>query len=343
LSGLNCSISTSSGTTALEVALRALGIGFGDEVIVPAYTFMSSASAVLSVFAIPIPVDVDRDTHCIDPDCIDEAITERTKAIIPVHVGGNSCDSVRIMSLAVKYRLKVVDDCAQSHGAVANYGPVGSFADAACFSLQSSKVIAAGEGGIASFKNSQAYLRAENICNYGWVPNGTPYGHFTYGGNYRMSELTACFALAQMETLEKYRMRRDHGSKYFKYLLMRDTGLRFQEDSAVTQKHGRFFFPILLNERTHRGQYEVVENLVEQGVPARRTYPAFSDTPFFNHLDREFRVLGDRGLLPNYASFELGEARRIAQSGFWLPHWLLLEPEKTLNEVSEIILQTVKR
>ena len=149
-----------NGSVAIEIVLEALGIGAGDEVIVPDYTFMATAVAPIRLGAKLVLVDVDPDTFCIDPQCIQEAITDKTKAIIPVHLGGHPCDMESIMILAEKYVLHVIEDCAHAHGAIWDGSYVGSFGDAGTFSLQSSKTLCCGEGG-AIVTNSE---RLFGIC-----------------------------------------------------------------------------------------------------------------------------------------------------------------------------------
>ena len=141
-------LTTSSGTAALHMALAALKIGPGDEVIVPAYTFLASASCVLHAGAVPVFVDIDRNTYNIDPEKIEEKITERTKAVIPVHLHGLACEMDRIMEVARKRNLFIIEDACQAHGAEYRGKKAGSFGDLAAFSLNSSKNHAGGEGGL---------------------------------------------------------------------------------------------------------------------------------------------------------------------------------------------------
>ena len=152
--GVKYGVATSNGTTALHLALVTLGIGAGDEVIVPDITFAATINAVLHAGAIPVIVDIEEDSWCIDPDEIEKAITPNTKAIIPVHIYGQACNMERICAIAQKYHLYIIEDCAEAHGAEYNGKKVGSFSDIACFSFFGNKVVTTGEGGMCITNSS---------------------------------------------------------------------------------------------------------------------------------------------------------------------------------------------
>jgi dTDP-4-amino-4,6-dideoxygalactose transaminase len=201
-------LATSSGTAALHMALAALNIGPGDEVIVPAYTFLASASCILHAGAIPVFVDIDRRTYTIDPALIEEKISERTKAIIPVHLHGLPADMDRIMEVAKKHKLYVVEDACQAHGAEYRGKKVGQFGDLAAFSLNSSKNLCCGEGGLLVTDEKDLYMRAGMLRMFGdEIDDETQlrvYNASILGYMYRTQELPAALTRAQLERLDEY-------------------------------------------------------------------------------------------------------------------------------------------
>src|SRR5512143_3398490 len=167
MQGGGYAVPMANGTVTMEVALRAAGIGWGDEVIVPAYTFQATASAPMAAGAIPVIVDVDADNYCLDPVAAEKAITSKTKAIIPVHLGSNMADMDAIMALAEKYHLVVVEDCAHAHGAKWNGRGAGTIGHFGSFSLQSSKTLTSGEGGILLCRSEAMAQRAMAVIDCG--------------------------------------------------------------------------------------------------------------------------------------------------------------------------------
>ncbi|HND49778.1 MAG TPA: DegT/DnrJ/EryC1/StrS family aminotransferase, partial [Anaerolineales bacterium] len=193
-----------NGTITMEVALRAAGIGWGDEVIVPAYTFQATASAPMGAGAIPVIVDVDPNTYCLDSKAVEKAITSKTKAIIPVHLGHQMADMDALMALAEKYNLIVIEDCAHAHGAKWNGMGAGTIGHFGSFSLQSSKTLTSGEGGILLCKSPEHAAFAASIIDCG-RPHALGGGEedanglSVQGGNFRMSELQSALALVGIE------------------------------------------------------------------------------------------------------------------------------------------------
>ncbi len=194
-------ISTNSGTTALWVALKAAGVKAGDEVILPAYTFIATASAVLMANAVPVFADAELETFNMDPEQIEDLITEKTKVIMPVHIAGSPADITQINAIAAKHGLAVVEDAAQAHGAEYNGRKVGAQGIGGIFSFQTSKNMSAGEGG-AIVTNDDDYNDAcFSYHNCGRVRGGRWYEHQHLGGNFRLSALAAAMLLGQLEII----------------------------------------------------------------------------------------------------------------------------------------------
>ena len=206
-------IATSSGTNALWVALKAGGVSAGDEVIIPPYTFIATASAVLMANAVPVFVDIDPETFNIDPILIEKAITERTKAIMPVHIAGNPADMDRINDIAKKYNITVIEDAAQAHGAEWDGVKVGALAAGGIFSFQSSKNMNSGEGG-AIISNDDTFM---NSCfayyNCGRQRGKEWYEHQIVGGNHRINAMAASLLLPQLQSVEDDMVIRDKNRK----------------------------------------------------------------------------------------------------------------------------------
>jgi perosamine synthetase len=207
-------VATSNGTVSLHLALAALGIGEGDEVIVPDLTFAASANTVIHVGARPVLVDVDPDTWCVSVETIEQAITPRTRAIMPVHVFGRPAPMTEISSLAKARGLFVIEDCAEAHGARYDGRPVGSFSDVASFSFFGNKIITTGEGGICLTDNPDLAARMRMLRDHGMRPERR-YWHEEPGFNFRMTNLQAAIGCAQLERMDELlAMRRNVHAAY---------------------------------------------------------------------------------------------------------------------------------
>lgn len=217
--GVKYGVSTSNGTTALHLALVALGIGEGDEVIVPDLTFAATINAVIYTGAIPVIVDIDEESWCISPDRIEEAITEHTKAIIPVHLYGQPCDMGRIMDIATRYNLYVIEDCAEAHGAMYDGKKVGSFGDISCFSFFGNKVITTGEGGMCITNDSSLEMKMRMLRDHG-MSKTKRYYHEQVGFNYRMTNLQAAIGVAQIERIDDMLSWRSNLEKKYRQKLL---------------------------------------------------------------------------------------------------------------------------
>lgn len=207
-------VTVTNATMGLAVALKAIGIGPGDEVLVPPYTFIATASAALMLGAIPVFVDVDPETLLIDPRLIDAAVTSRTKAIVPVHHGGSPVDMDGVMAAARRHGLKVVEDAAQAHGAAWRGRPVGAIGDVGVFSFQSSKPINAGEGGIMLTNDDELDELLWSYRNVGRRRGGEWYEHVRIGWNLRLTEFQGALLLAQMKRMPEQRARRAEAAAY---------------------------------------------------------------------------------------------------------------------------------
>lgn len=229
--GVKYGVAVCNGTVAIHLALAALGIGKGDEVIIPSFTMIATAFAVCYTGAKPVFVDADKDTWNIDVTKIKEKITSHTKAIIPVHIFGNPCDMNAICSIAKKHNLYIIEDAAEAHGAEFVGKKTGSFSDIASFSFFANKNLTTGEGGMVVTDNEKYYKKCKyfkNMC----FPVDAPrvYSHDDIGFNYRMSNLHAAIGLAQTEKANEYRDMRIKNAELYKKYLSDCLGIIFQKD-----------------------------------------------------------------------------------------------------------------
>jgi L-glutamine:2-deoxy-scyllo-inosose/3-amino-2,3-dideoxy-scyllo-inosose aminotransferase len=234
--GTKYALSIANGTATLQLALEACGIGYGDEVIVPGLTWQATAAAALDLNAVPVLVDVTEDTWCLDPAQVEEAITPRTKAIIPVHLYGCFADMDAIMAVARKHNLKVIEDCAHKHGGEWKGKKAGSIGDVGSFSFQLSKLMTAGEGGALTTNDPELYERLDALRNCGRRPErrtvtgkgegiyGTE-GDFLQSGNYRLTDFQAALLLEALRRLPGHNKVRDRNAQYFNAQLSQPPGI----------------------------------------------------------------------------------------------------------------------
>ena len=244
-----------NGTVTMEVACRASDIGWNDEVIVPAYTFQATAAAPMAAGAIPVIVDVDPNTYCIDPKAIKAAITSKTKAIIPVHLGHQMADMDAIMALAKRHSLIVIEDCAHAHGAKWNGKGAGTIGHFGSFSLQSSKTLTTGEGGILLCRTPELAAKAASIidCGRPHALGGGPEDEsmdYQVGGNYRLSEIAAALALVGVERFPAQAKQREEMAAYLDESLSEIHGVRVikRDPRHTTRSFYRYMFAITPEE-----------------------------------------------------------------------------------------------
>lgn len=330
-------IGVTNGTHALELALAAMGINPDDEVIVPAMTFIATATAVIQNGAIPVLVDIDPETYCILPDAIEEAITEKTKAIIPVHIAGHACDMDRICAIAKKYNLLVLEDAAHAQGGKYKGKMLGSFGDAAAFSFQSKKILTCGEGGAFITNNKQYYEEAFLIQGVGRPEGDRVYEHTVLGTNYRMAEFQAALLLGQLNTLDDMNQKREKNAKILDNLLADVKGIKPQKRADYCTVNTHYMYMFVYDSECFNGlsRNGFVERLNEEGIPAYRCYPVVADTTFFKNRNFRGKINPDK-LKVDYS---LKNAEYVSSNAIWLPHNLLLGDEQDMKEIREAILK----
>jgi len=314
-------IAVSNGTVALHVALVALGIGKGDEVIVPDLTFAATINAVLHANATPVIVDIEEKSWCIDPDEIEKSITSKTKAIIPVHLYGQVCDMDSIMNLAKQYSLKVIEDCAEAHGAMFKDNKVGSFGDIGCFSFYGNKVITTGEGGMCVTNSTELNDKLRLLRDHG-MSKTRRYYHDVVGYNYRMTNLQAAIGLAQLERIDEIHKNRFSYEKLYRRI-MSDSNFEFQKD-LKNRKRITWLVCLLVGSNNNNERDILIEQLKDNGIDAR---------PFFY-------LLSDMDIYKKYSRAVNSSAKKISSYGINLPTY---ESLKSLEQIEIIINKIVNR
>ena len=237
-----------NGTVTLEVAMQALGIGPGDEVIVPAHSWLATGEAVVVCGATPVIVDIERDTMCLDPEKIEEAITSRTKAIIPVHLYGSMADMDRILAIARKHGLKVIEDCAHAHGGEWNGKHVGTLGDVGSFSFQQSKSMASGEGGACITMDEELGETMGRLSHIGYQyaakqgQAGTPPPMGLICHNYRVTDFQAAILLSQLKDLRANTELRARNAEYLRKRLNAIDGITVQAHGRNATLQGYYCF-----------------------------------------------------------------------------------------------------
>ena len=279
--GAEHALCVTSGTAALEIALRALGIGPGDEVITTPYTFVATPSAAFLTGARPTFVDIDRETYLLDPAAVEKAITPRTKAVMPVHVAGCPVDMDGIMDVARRHNLVVVEDACQAWGAAWNGRPVGAIGDIGCFSFQASKNINAGEGGALVTSNSELAERCWSLHNVGRIRTGAWYQHEFLGWNYRMTEWQGAILLAQFERLPEHMARRSDNAAYLSARLREVGGLVPAKVDARVTGHSWHLYMSTYDPSAFGGKSvtEFITMLRAEGIPCSPGYRPLNRMP----------------------------------------------------------------
>lgn len=271
-------VSVANGTVALHLALRAYDIGAGDEVIVPDLSFVATANAVLMAGATPVFCDIDPETLCIDPAQIEAKLTERTRAIMPVHLYGHPADMGQIMALARKHGLKVIEDAAEAHGAEVNGRRVGSLGDCATFSFYGNKNLTTGEGGMITSDDADFVARCRLLRDHAMSP-ARRYWHEELGYNYRMTNLQAALGCAQLDRSAELLEGRRELFRHYDARLGHRAGLRLNR-TAPWARNSYWLICAEIDGLTDGSRAVLLRNLRERGVDTRPYFYPMSAMPY---------------------------------------------------------------
>lgn len=321
--GTKYGIATSNGTVALHLALKALGIKNGDEVIVPALTFIATANSVSYCGAKSVFVDSDPTYWCMDPEKIERQITSKSKAIIPVHLYGHPCDMKSIMEISEDHGLYVIEDVAEAHGAEFNNKKVGSFGDISCFSFYGNKIMTTGEGGMCITNDENINEKMRVLRDHGMDPN-KKYWHEIIGFNYRMTNLQAAVGVAQLKKLDGFVDKKRQLAKWYEHEFkdLSDEGFIKMHPEMSWAKCVYWMYSLLINDKCKIKKEKLMEKLNEKGIDTR---------PFFHSVHT----------MPPYANnqqFPISE--QLSTKGINLPSSTTLSKEDVsyiANSIREVI------
>lgn len=317
-------VATNSGTTALHLALASLSIGNKDEVLVSSFTNMATYFAVLYQNAIPIPIDIEPDTWNIDHSLVEDKITARTKAILVVHIYGHPVDMDPIISIAKKYGLYVVEDCAEAHGALYKGRKVGSLGDIGCFSFYANKIVTTGEGGMVTTNNVELANKARSMKSLAFGVNNK-FMHENIGFGYRMTNLQAAIGCAQLKKIDKIIDKKCKIAKYYNENLKGIEGLQLPVEKNYA-KNVYWMYHVVINKEFGAPRGFVMEKLKDNGIETREAFIPYNMQEIFI---RKGWVKGD----------ECPNANYVAKNGFYIPSGPLLseiELEYIVNAIKKI-------
>lgn len=336
--GVKHGLTTVNGTASMWIALRAAGVELGDEVIIPPYTFIATAVAVLLANAVPVFVDIDPETYNLDPKKIEASITPRTKAIIPVHIGGMPCDMRAIMEVAKKHNLFVLEDAAQAHYSSIDNKMIGTFGDAGSFSFQMSKNMSAGEGGIIISDNTELMDRCFSYQNCGRIKGGAWYEHPYLAANNRMTAFQSAVLTEQLDFCEDISQKREANTLYFADSLKKVGGLIPQRrDKWVTHCAYHLFVFRYQKEyfkNLHRDNF--IKALNAEGIPASQGYIPLYRFGSLERSEKEFPWLNGK----NYKNMKLPVCEHACnEESIWFYQNVLIGDRKDIDSIIEAIMK----
>lgn len=328
-----------NGSVAIRLALHAAGIRPGDEVILPAYTFFSTASSVVEVNAIPVFADIAADTYCLDAHAFEEAITSKTRAVIPVHFGGQAAAMDEIMQIAERHSLVVIEDAAHAHGAEYRGRRLGSIGQMSTFSFQASKNLTSGEGGmiLTSDYEYERICRALHTC--GRYADSAWYEHHLLGGNYRMNEFQAALLSSQMDRLERQVLIREANGLLLNQELSKIPGIKPMRRGCGETRHSYHLYLFRYDPHAFDGltRERFLQALNAEGIPCTPGYdrPLYKQPVFLNQAFGPFSCGSFQ--YPDYAHTFLPVTEQACREACWLAHPLLLGQQADMFDIVEAL------
>jgi dTDP-4-amino-4,6-dideoxygalactose transaminase len=335
-----------NGTIALVAALQAIGLRFGDEVIVPAYTWDGTAAAVLFAGGVPVFVDVDPDTYCMDPEAARAAITPRTRALMPVHLALRFADMDALGTLASERGLRIVEDCAHAHGGAFNGHGAGSMGDLGCFSMQSSKLMTAGEGGIVITSDLRYQELLESLVNCGRASVTDRFGARVLGSNYRITEFQAALLVGQLEQLPELAARRSYNARLLGGALARIPDVRPLPAQPQITREAIYCYVFQYRPEVPRVSRDLFAAAIEaEGVPCDGRFyePVYRSDLFHADAATFPQLSAGREREVKYREFHCPVSERAAyEEALWLPQFVLLGGESDVNDIVHAVEKVVE-
>lgn len=332
--GAETSIAVTNGSHTLEIALLALGVGEGDEVIVPNWTFVATIAAVLMVNAVPVIVDVELETGCIDPEAVRVAVGPRTRAIIPVHIAGSVANMDALNEIAQQHELVILEDCAHAHGSTWRGVPVGMLGDAGSYSFQSSKLMTGGEGGAIVSRHPEVLARARSFSDCGRLPGEWFYSHYLLGGNYRMTEWQGAVLLAQLERFPQQQQIRARNADMLNHELAQIPGIHPQGRHPSCTTQGNYCYVVRVDEQRFGMSRDVLrEALIAEGISLTMAYPPLTRLDVFADPDGFAPRLRNRKGMQDFSSLHLPVSDLLADTTLWFTTSVLMGSENDARDV----------
>ena len=333
--GAQHGVAAANGTVALEVALLAGGLQPGDEVIVPAYTWVGTAAAVLFAGGVPVFADSDPETYCIAPAAVEAAVTPRTRAVIPVHLGMQMADMDAILAIALRHNLLVVEDCAHAHGARWKGRGAGSIGQLGAFSMQTSKLLTAGEGGMIVTSSEELAERCLVLVNCGRPAPNDRYGYRDLGHNYRITEFQAALLLAQLDRLPEQSERRLRNARLLARKLTGIPGVRAAAWDPRLTNPAIYHFIARYDPEPFGGAHRdlFLQALLAEGIPAEGAfYEPLYRAPLWRFRRERFPAAAASAV--DYDNVRCPVAEKAAyDESVWLHHALLLGGEEEVDSI----------
>lgn len=344
--GAKYGLAVANGTIAIEIALKAVGIAPGDEVIVPAYTWEGTVGPILLLNAVPVFVDIDPDTYCIDPRLIESAITARTRAVLPVHLGMCFADLDAIGRVARKHKLAVIEDCAHAHGGRWRRKGAGARGDLGCFSFQSSKLMTSGEGGAVITSKLEYFERAQSYTNCGRASATDHFRHRLIGFNYRITEFQAALLEGQLRRLPRQARIRRSNMEYLAHQLRGVSGLRLlKHDPRNTEVAAyQFVFKYLPEYFDSIPRAAFLGALEMEGVPCDGLfYEPVYRSALFPVDSKNFPALTWGREPEDFKRVHCPVSERAAYSeAVWLPHHIFLGSRRDTEDIARAVLKVLE-
>lgn len=335
--GARHGIAVTNGTAALEVTMAALGIRAGDEVILPDFTFVATASAVLFANALPVLVDVDPHTYCIDPDLVEAAMTPRTRAIVAVHMGGHPADLDRLKQIANAKGVALIEDSSHAHASEWRGQRIGTFGTAGTFSFQSGKLMTAGEGGIVISNDDKFEVQARSVHDCGRMPGEWFYSHFIYGSNYRLSEWQGAVLQVQLGRLDDQTKRRHQNSRLLDRLLREIPGITPQKLDERCTRNGQYAYIFHISKQEFAGisTERFIAAMNAEGIPNQASYPPLHELHMFRNGEYRKRLFGKQAEEDHpFLRQRFPATQKAAWETVWIPQPALLGDEEDMHEIA---------
>jgi dTDP-4-amino-4,6-dideoxygalactose transaminase len=341
LHGAKYGLCLANGTIALVAALQAIGIKFGDEVIVPAYTWDGTATAVLFAGGVPVFADVDPDTYCLDVESARQAITPRTKALLPVHLAMRFADMDALSDLARAHGLKIIEDCAHAHGGQYRGRGAGSIGDIGCFSFQESKLMTSGEGGMVITSDLKYFEHMQSQVNCGRASRTDQYQQRVLGANYRMTELQAALLIGQLDMLPDFARKRSKNAARLGSALQAIPGIRpLPAQPSITRDT---IYNYVFQYRPERpgavARDLFVAALDAEGIPSDGRFyePVYRSDLFYATPENCPQLKSD------YSGVKCPVSERAAyEEAVWLPQFLLIGEDKDVEDIATAVAKVMR-